>query len=89
LTDRSEGKLIRTNGVSALFAFLKNQNFTHWYCIKIIKSGHEREKTKTPLFNPGKGAAIDRLLLYAVTGVVGPVSASKQLFTMRDFKRNE
>ena len=30
-----------------------------------------------------------RLLLYAVTEAVGRVSASKQLFTMRDFKRNE
>jgi hypothetical protein len=32
---------------------------------------------------------IGRFPLYAVSGVVGPVSASKQLFTMRDFKRNE
>jgi hypothetical protein len=30
-----------------------------------------------------------RLLLYAVIGVMGPVWVNKQLFTMRDFKRNE
>jgi hypothetical protein len=30
-----------------------------------------------------------RHLLYTMTGVEVPVSASKQLFTMRDFQRNE
>ena len=30
--------------------------------------------------------AIGRLRLYAETGVVGPVSASKQLFTGREFR---
>jgi hypothetical protein len=30
-----------------------------------------------------------RLLLYAVTGVVGSVSASKRLLTRLDFQRNE
>jgi hypothetical protein len=34
-------------------------------------------------------AAVGRLLLYAMTGVVGPVYASKRLFTRLDFQSDK
>jgi hypothetical protein len=52
-------------------------------------SSQSRQSLAALFYPPLLMSLVGRLLLYAVTGVVGPVYASKQLFAMRDFRRNE
>jgi hypothetical protein len=58
-------------------------------CIKWLEESAPTNLGKIPDIFCHRESGFGRVLLYAVTGAVGPVYASKQLFTELDFKRNE